>query len=314
MTLAASSSPFFEWLMNILRAIAGLRTPLFDKLMSGITFLGQEEAFIIIGMIVLWCVDKKFGYRFLFMYMAGAAVNQFLKAIFMIPRPWELDPDFEIVESARSGASGYSFPSGHTQSAVLMYGGLSRKINKAWAYIVACAIILLVGFSRMYLGVHTLLDVGVSLITGLLIIVLCELLFNKIGDGLKPYAIASVIVALVSLGLIIFIMTVCDRDSLDGTQIKDACVLFGTAFGLFAGSIVEKRFVDFDTKAVWWVQIIKAVLGIAIILGLRIALKPLFNLISTSPLMNCARYFLMSFIAIAVYPLLFKPLSKLGRK
>ncbi|MBO4847856.1 MAG: phosphatase PAP2 family protein [Clostridia bacterium] len=301
--------------MDILRAIAAVRTPLWDGIMNAISMLGQETAFIVIGMIVLWCVDKKFGYRFLFMYIAGAAVNQFLKAIFMIPRPWVLDPDFKIVEAARADATGYSFPSGHTQSAVLMYGGIAQRIKKGWAYAAAAVLALLVAFSRMYLGVHTLLDVGVSLVTGLLIIILCSALFDRIGDGLKPYAIASGIVAAVSLGLIVFIMTYCRaKGGPDATQVKDACVLFGTAFGLFAGSCIEKRFVNFSVSARWWVQIIKVVLGIAVILGLRIGLKPLLGAVSSSPLMDCVRYFIMSFVAIAVYPLLFKPLSKLGRK
>ena len=313
MAVAAANGAFFEWLMAMLRSIADLRTPFFNGLMSALTWLGEEMAFIVIGVIILWCIDKKFGYRFLFMYMAGTAVTQVLKAIFMIPRPWQLDPEFKIVESAREGASGYSFPSGHTQSAVLMYGGIARKLKRNWAYIAACALILLVGFSRMYLGVHTLLDVGVSLVTGILVIALCEFIFNRFGDGIRTYAIASGIVALVSLGLIVFIMTYCAKRGLDPSQVKDACVLFGTAFGLFAGSIVEKRFINFDTRASVWMQIVKAIVGIALILALRIGLKAVLSKISASPLTDCVRYFVMSFFAIAVYPLLFKLFSKKDR-
>ena len=309
MTDAVMSSGFFNWLMQMLKSIAELRTPLMNGLMSVVTVLGQELAFIVLGVIILWCVDKKFGYRFLFMYMAGTVINQFLKAIFMIPRPWVIDPEFEIVESARSGASGWSFPSGHTQAAAVMYGGAAHRIGKKWPMAIACVLIALVGFSRMYLGVHTLLDVGAALVIGVAVIIFTNLLFNKIGDGLKPYAIATGIVALVSLGLIVFIMTVHKND-LDAGQVKDACVLFGTAFGLFAGSYVEKRFINFDTKARWWVQIIKAVAGVGLILALRVGLKAMLGLISASPLTDCVRYFIMSFFAIAVYPLFFKLFRK----
>ncbi len=311
MTDAITQSGFFQWLMDMLRSIAGVRTPFFNGVMSGVSVLGEEMAFIVIGLILFWCFDKRFGYRFLFMYMAGTLINQFLKAIFMIPRPWVIDPDFEIVESARSGASGWSFPSGHTQAAAVMFGSLARRIKKGWAWAAAVVIILLVAFSRMYLGVHTLLDVSVSLVLGVLVIAVCEALFKRFGDGLKPYAVMTGVVAALSLGLIVFIALVAG-DNADPGQVKDACVLFGTAFGLFAGGIVEKRYVGFDTKARWWVQIIKVVLGLAVILGLRVGLKPLFTLISDSPLMDCARYFLMSFIAIAVYPILFKVLAPLG--
>ena len=312
MSEAITQSGFFNWMMDMLRSIAHIRTPFMDGVMSGVTWLGQEMAFIVIGMIVLWCVDKKYGYRFLCMFISGTFINQFLKAIFMIPRPWVIDKDFNIVESACEGASGWSFPSGHTQSAVLMYGGLAQRIKKAWAYIVAAVLIILVGFSRMYLGVHTLLDVVVSLFTGVLVIVLCELYFDRFGDGVGPYTIATGVTAALSLGLIVYIMMTRDPASEDVSQVKDACVLFGTAFGLFAGSFVEKKFINFDTKAVWWVQIIKVVLGLAIIMGLRMGLKPLLGLISSSPLTDIVRYFIMSFVGIAVYPLLFGILSKLG--
>ncbi len=314
MSEAIVSSGFFDWMMDMLRSIAGLRTPFMDGVMSGVTWLGQETAFIIIGMIVLWCVDKKYGYRFLCMFMSGLFINQFLKALFMIPRPWVVDPEFKIVESAREGASGWSFPSGHTQSAVLLYGGLAQRIKKAWAYIVAAVLILLVGFSRMYLGVHTLLDVGVSMITGVLVIALCELYFNRFGDEIGPFSIASGVIAALSLGLIVYIMLTRDAASDDAETVKNACVLFGSSFGLFAGGYVEKRFVKFDTKAVWWVQIIKVVLGFAVVMGLRIGLKPLLALISASPLTDCVRYFVMIFVGLAVYPLLFGILSKLGIK
>lgn len=313
MTEAITSSGFFGGLMDMLRSIAGLRTPFFNGVMNGVSYLGTEIAFIVIGMIILWCADKRFGYRMLFMYVAGTFLNQLLKAVFMIPRPWDIDPSFEIVESARSGATGWSFPSGHSQSAGIMYGAIARRIKKGWAYAAACVIILLVAFSRMYLGVHTLLDVGTGVILGILTVVFCEWLFAVIGEGDKAYNIAAGIVAALCLGLIIFILT-ATRDSFEYSQMKDACAIFGTAFGLFAGSVVERAFVKFDTRAVWWLQIIKVVLGVIILLALRIVLKKLFGLISESPLMDAARYFVMSFIAIAVYPRLFKHLAKLGGK
>lgn len=327
MSEAIARGGFFNWMLDVLRAIAGVRTPLLDKTMLGISALGEEIAFILIGLIALWCIDKKFGYRFLFMYMAGTFVNQLLKAIFLIPRPWMIDGSVTYVDAAYSGASGWSFPSGHTQAAVMMYGGLSRRISRGWAYAVAAILVLLVGFSRMYLGVHTLLDVVTAAVLGIIVIALCELLFKKFGTETKSFAIMCGILAALCLGLIIFVCTVSkdaifsidyiDEKQLSDiyrSQMHDICVLFGTMFGLFAGALVEMKFVKFETKAVWWVQLIKVLLGIGVILGIRVGMKPLLALISDSPFMDCARYFMMSFVAIAVYPLLFKVLVKLDRK
>ncbi|MBO6060531.1 MAG: phosphatase PAP2 family protein [Clostridia bacterium] len=313
MTDTITQSGFFDWLMQMLRDIAGTRTPFFNGVMSGVTILGEEMAFIVIGLILFWCFDKKYGYRFLFMYVAGNFLNQLLKSIFMIPRPWVIDEDFEIVEAAREGASGWSFPSGHTQSAVLLYGGLSRRVKKWWGYLIAAVLILLIGYSRMYLGVHTLLDVGVSLITGLLLIAFTEALFDRIGDGVKPFTIACAVLAVLCIGLIIFTKTLPESETYND-QVKGAYMLFGTTFGLLAGGYIEKRFINFDPKSKWWVQIIKVVVGLALVLALRVGLKKLLGLISSDSSMDAIRYFAMSFFALGVYPLFFNLFRKRDKK
>ncbi len=320
-----TQSGLFDWSMGVLRQLEAIRTPILDKLMSLFTVLGQEMAFIVVGLILVWCIDKRFGYRFLLMYMLGTSVNQVVKAIFMIPRPWAVDPELTIVESARDGATGFSFPSGHTQSGVLMYGGVAAKIKKGWAYFVACALALLIGFSRMYLGVHTPLDVITALVMGVVILLICMRPNSNFGEKRGPYLIAVGAVLLLSFGLVLFIKKVCanaeipyysadEAKQLVSLCLKDAWVLVGTCAGLFLGYAVESKFIDYSTEAVWWVQIIKALLGLAIVVGLRMVLKPLLAHVSDSVAMDGVRYFLMSFVALGVYPLLFKPLSRLGKK
>ena len=128
-------TPFMEWNLNCLRAIAELRTPLLDTLMQGVTELGGETLFMLFMLVVFWCVDKNKGYFLMLLCFTGTAVNQMLKITFCIPRPWVLDPSFEIVESARAGATGFSFPSGHTQNAVAAYGGMfciTKSFGCAW--------------------------------------------------------------------------------------------------------------------------------------------------------------------------------------
>ena len=157
--------------MTILKWLEGQRTPWLDGLMSAITELGDETIFMLAGLVILWCVNKRWGFRFLLVGLTGSIMNQLLKAIFLIPRPWVQDPSFTIVESARAGATGYSFPSGHTQSAATLFGTLAMWSRKWWSTLLCVVMVLLVGLSRMYLGVHTPLDVGVSLLTGVVTVV-----------------------------------------------------------------------------------------------------------------------------------------------
>ena len=90
-----------------------------------------------------------------------------------------LDPDFSIVESARAGATGYSFPSGHTQNAFSSFGCLGMWAKGGWRAL-CFAIVVLIGFSRMYLGVHTPLDVGVAFVLGLVLMLALYPVFRDI--------------------------------------------------------------------------------------------------------------------------------------
>ena len=108
--------------MELLYALESIRTPFLDKLMALVTNLGGETVFIAAAIIVFWCISKKCGYYMMTVGFAGTIINQFLKLWFRIPRPWVKDPNFSIVESARAEATGYSFPSGHTQNAFATLG------------------------------------------------------------------------------------------------------------------------------------------------------------------------------------------------
>ena len=150
--------------MGVLYALESIRTPALDKIMSVITLLGGELFFMVIAVTVFWCVSKREGYYLMIVGFFGTVINQFLKILCCVPRPWIKDPDFTIVESARAEATGYSFPSGHTQNAIGLFGGMARWGGRRWVRLGLTVLALVIAFSRMYLGVHTPADVGVSLV------------------------------------------------------------------------------------------------------------------------------------------------------
>ena len=156
--------------MGLLYALESIRTPLLDKILGAVTYLGDELCFMVFAVGVFWCISKRMGYYLMTVGFFGTILNQFLKILCAIPRPWVKDPNFTIVESARAGASGYSFPSRHTQNAVTLYGGTARYTKTPWLRWVCIAVMVLICFSRMYLGVHTPLDVGVALAMGAVLV------------------------------------------------------------------------------------------------------------------------------------------------
>ena len=92
--------------MSVLYWLESIRNPVLDAVMQFFTLFGEELMFMILALLVFWCVSKEEGYYLLFVGFFGTIVNQFLKLLCRIPRPWVRDPDFTIVESARAGATG----------------------------------------------------------------------------------------------------------------------------------------------------------------------------------------------------------------
>ena len=153
---------FLHWLENI-------RMPVLNEFMLAITHLGAEVAFLVIALILFWCVDKRRGYYILSVGFLGTIGNQFMKLWFRILRPWYLDPTLQPLEQALEGAEGFSFPSGHTQNAVGTFGGIAYTARRKLVRVVCIVLAVLVPFSRMSVGVHTPLDVGVAAAMALLL-------------------------------------------------------------------------------------------------------------------------------------------------
>lgn len=308
--------------MSFLYFLEGLRNPVCDFFFSIITHLGSETLFMAIAIAVFWCYSKKDGLYLLATGFFGTLINQFLKLVCQIPRPWVKDPDFTIVESARADATGYSFPSGHTQSAVASLGCTARFTKNKVVRIVCIVLTALVALSRMYLGVHTPADVLVSLGIGTVLVFVLYPLFQKFDE--KPALLYGTIgvLTLLCLGYVIFVELHTWPADIDAhnleSGIKNGYLLFGCGCAMLVSLLIEGRFVRFDTKAPFWAQVLKVVLGLGLVLGIKAALKPVLNPIFGGHLAsNALRYFLIVIFAVCVWPLTFKWFAggcKMGRK
>lgn len=304
--------------MEILRWLADLRTPFGNWLMGMVTRLGEEALFMLIALTVFWCIDKKRGYYLLFTGFIGTVCNQILKMIFRIPRPWVLDPEFRIVESAREQATGYSFPSGHTQIAVTLYGGLARSSKRHTVRTVCILLCVLIAFSRMYLGVHTPLDVGVSFCIGwLLVLVLYPVFDRAYSAPCKMYLLILGTLAL-TLGNLIFLQVFPFPANADAENLADAISVAWKMLGLILAMCilypVDHYLIRFRVSAIWWAQILKVVLGFAFLMAVRLGLKEPLNAWLGESVGSALRYFLMVLTAGVLIPLGFRFLPEKKRK
>ncbi|MBQ7832480.1 MAG: phosphatase PAP2 family protein [Lachnospiraceae bacterium] len=281
--------------------------------------MGEETIFILVGLLFFWCIDKKKGYFLLSVGFVGTVINQFLKLWFRIPRPWVKDPNFTIVESARAEATGYSFPSGHTQTSVGMYGGIARVCKNIWVRIPCILFCILVPLSRMYLGVHTPADVGVSVAVALVLIFVLYPIVNKVLEKPKYMRIYLAVLIALAAAFLAFVLLYPFPADIDmhnyESGIKNAYKILGCILGLWVSFEIDEHYTHFETKGSWWVQILKLVPGLLVLLAIKSGLKaPLYALCGGSYIADGIRYFLITAVAGGVWPMTFKLWSKLDKK
>jgi len=301
--------------MEFLQFLADLRNPFLDVFFSTITHLGEETFFIVFGLVFFWCINKKEGYYMLSIGFLGTIVNQFLKLWFRIPRPWVKDPGFKPIESAIGEATGYSFPSGHTQSSVGVFGGIARWNSNKILRIICIAVCVLVPFSRLYLGVHTLLDVGVSVAIALFLIFALYPIIHKACEKPCIMRILLGFMTLLALAYLIFVSFYkfpadVDIDNLNNGT-KNAYKMFGCTLGIFIAHEIDVRFINFDTSGSLYCQILKLVIGVIPLLGIKEGLRVPLSLLFDGYSADGVRYFLIVLFAGCVWPLTFKWFKKI---
>lgn len=301
--------------MGVLYALESVRRPVLDWLMAAITCLGGEWFFIAAAVGVYWCVSKKHGYYLFAAGLIGTTVGQFVKIVCHVQRPFVRDPDFTIVEAARADASDYSFPSGHSLNAAAVIGGVARFTERKAVRIVCVALALLVAFSRLYLGVHYPTDVLAGLAIGLVPMLALYPVFERSDDD--PRVVPAVFAAAAAAALAAALYAErrvwpqdVDADMLAGA-VKNLYMLCGCAAALAVSAPIERRCVGFDVKAPLWAQALKLVLGVALVVGVRAALKPAAAAIFSNPgVASGARYFVMVLFIVLVWPLTFPWFSR----
>ncbi len=292
--------------MDILRFLEGLRTPFFDRFFSVITVMGESVAAIVVMLPVFWCINKSLGYYMIYTSCFGMGINQFLKGIFKVPRPWVKDKNFTIVESARAAATGYSFPSGHTANAAAMFGSLSTAVRKKRVKALLWAAIALIAFSRLYLGVHSPADVAFSLVITVLLLAVMHFVLKAAQSRPVIFTLLNTALALLAIGLVIYCETAEKNDEFAKQGLKNAYVMLGVSLGVCVAEFCDRKFTKFSVEAPIIVQFFKTAVGIVLALLIKSLLKqPLYALGIGNYRADAIRYFILIIFAAAVWPATF---------
>ncbi|MEA1940526.1 MAG: phosphatase PAP2 family protein [Candidatus Caldatribacteriota bacterium] len=164
----------FQWGINFIIMVQQIDSPLLDFFFRAVTSLGNELFYLLLFPFLLWCVDFYLGIRVGIIFLLSVYANTGIKEIFQQPRPFEILPEIQKVY-----AYGYGFPSGHAQSSLVVWGSIAYWKKQIWVRNISILLILLIGFSRIYLGVHFPTDVLGGWLFGGLILGLSYFLFSK---------------------------------------------------------------------------------------------------------------------------------------
>lgn len=311
-----------EWQIQyllLLQQFRDLTHGTLDNIFLNITGLGEIVIPLTFISIIYWGINKKTGTFILFNFSLMLYVNVFLKMTACIKRPWLLDSRVCPIEQALPMADGYSFPSGHTAGAISCWGAAAYqwRNNKLVRYILI-AIVLLVAFSRNYVGVHTPQDVIVSIIVGCILIVSIDKLLKWIEA--KPnrdiifYSIAIVMTVL----LMLYIHLKCCMQMETYNSLTDVInplkmkhgVYYKLSFmiGVLTGWILEKRFVKFDIIKNTKKRIIAVLVGIAGLYALMFLLKHICLMFFVKHIAYTIFAFITALYITLIYPIILKRL------
>lgn len=243
---------YLLWLQGI-RETAG---PFIESLMNAFSHICDGALIAIVPCLLYWVVDKRAGLFVMANLAIGGNINQTVKDTACVYRPWIRDARIIPSEEAIVHATGYSFPSGHTQSAATTFGPIAWCFReKRWVVVLCTALTLLIGFSRNFLGVHAPQDVAFALIESAIVLWVATHLFRQVDSGyIKDGAILVAGIVCVAILLLYTELKAYPMDYVDGellvdpTKMKlDAYSQAGILLGIVAGWYLEKRYVGFTT-------------------------------------------------------------------
>ena len=254
--------------LAIMEFFQSMSSPALDSAVEYMTMLGEETVFIIAVAMFLWLGSKKRGFAIfstLFTSLIGMSV---LKAVIRAPRPFQVLAEIEGKRLAT--ATGYSFPSGHTTGAASFYSALAFSFRRRWLSIVCAIAIVLVGFSRMYLGVHWPIDVFGGLALGITVTFIGFDWFNRLFDRTEALIRFSLIAGVIAAILAVLQAMLIEVGIADPVGFSDPMKLMSLAGGGYLGFVWDQRHISYRTDGSMPVKLLRFVLGIAIVLVIQL--------------------------------------------
>jgi len=283
------------WEIEFLKSLQTVANPVLNVFFELVTMLAEDLFLIAVITFIAWNVDKNAGKKIVYTLFVSISLNGGIKDLIKRTRPFDIAP--ELASERIETATGYSFPSGHSQSFSTTVFAIAQWLKKRWFYIFAAVSVLFVGFSRLYLRVHFPTDVIAGLILGIGISFLCSWIHDKVKNHSILYFVTFLIMSLF----------------LFGEPTKNYLEALGLFGGFVLANPIEEAFIKFDSKSHTKLEgIVRWLIGLGVVLGVKTLGRVIFG--RETVFSHFIVYFFVSFVAIAVYPLIFPLINKLFKK
>ena len=260
-------------------------------LFQALSFLGSELLFLLLVPLVYWTIDARAGMRIGLILLISTGVNTLLKLVFAGPRPyWYSVGCWPTLPSRASGCHRA------TRRSQRVWGMLAVTARRWWFWVFAIALVVLIGISRMYLGVHFPSDVLAGWVIGAALLVCFVALAERAGAWLSRRALGSqVLVAFVTSLLLIapawlVVAAQAERrlpeawmqlaargdDPPNPWSLDTAASTAGTWLGFVTGLALLSRQGGFDARGALGRRAARFALGAVVLLLIWFALGQLF--------------------------------------
>lgn len=247
-----------QWGLDLIIAIQQLHGPVLDAIFVGITSLAAEEFYLFLVPLFFWCVDFGFGARLAVFFLASSYLNICLKDLFQQPRPFHLDASVQL-----ASAEGYGLPSQHAQSAVVVWGSIAAWTRKRWLWAMGIGLMILIGFSRVYLGLHFPTDVLTGWTIGGALLGLYVLTYPTVTNRLAALSLGWQLILALGVPIVLFLIH----------PVKDVAMTTGVLAGATLGLVLAYRYVAFSAHGPLWQRVLRFLIGAVVLVLLYTGLK-----------------------------------------
>lgn len=290
----------FEW--SILEWFNNIDSKILDYFFYLIAQIGGSLGILVLMTIIYWCINKEKGIKIAFISIVGINLNGILKGLILAKRPFQYVGkeylDRFAGTSLDAGATGTSFPSGHSQNSGTLYSSVIRYFKKNWVLIVSLFMLVIVPISRLYLGVHFPGDV----VTGVGLGIISAIGFGTLIDKFYNKKTKLFLICILCFLPFLFFKNMG----------KDFYKGMGIFMGCFCGLLLEEKFLNFEIAKNKKINVLRYLTGLIVMLICYLIIHVInhlefveqFNwLLKTS---NLITHFALAIVAIFFVPFLFK--------